>query len=71
MNIIRLIICIACASEILVQLLRIIWLYFPSFMQHSFIYKRKNPKKPEMVLYCISLIVAMAYYITMTLTKVF
>jgi hypothetical protein len=71
MDIIKLMLCIACAAEIFVQLFRIIWLYFPSFMQRSFLYKRKGLKKTEMLIYYVLAIVAMAYYIFITTEKIF
>lgn len=69
MDIINLLLCIGCGCEVIIQLLRITWLYFPSFMQGSFLYKRKGLKKTEMLIYYSLAIAAMVYFIFVTIEK--
>ena len=69
-TIIEILLSLACLYAIFMQLLRIIWLYFPSFMQHSSLYKIKVPGKTEMLLYFILAIVVMAYFIFIKMQKV-
>jgi len=71
MDIVKLLLCIACTAEIFIQLFRIIWLYFPSFMQGSFLYKRKGLKKTELLIYYVLAIVAMVYYIFVNTENIF
>ncbi len=61
--IIELLICLSCVYAIFIQLLRIIWLYFPSFRQRTSVYKIRVPGKTEMLLYFVLAIVVMAYFI--------
>lgn len=67
---IEILLCISCIYAIFMQLLRIIWLYFPSFMQRSSLYKIKVPGKTEMLLYFILAIVTMAYFIFIKMQKI-
>jgi hypothetical protein len=71
MEMMKVLLCIACAGEIFIQSLRIIWLYSPSFMKKSFMQKYKQPKKTEMLLYYVLFIIAMGYYIVITIVKEF
>lgn len=68
-TILEILLCISCLYAIFIQLLRIVWLYFPSFKQRSSVYKIKVPGKTEMLLYFILAIVAMAYFIFITVEK--
>lgn len=68
-TIIEALICISCVYAIFIQLLRIIWLYFPSFKQRSSVYKAKVPGKTEMLLYFILAIVVMLYFIFIKVQK--
>lgn len=68
---IELLICLSCMYAIFIQLLRIVWLYFPSFKQRTSMYKIKVPGKTEMLLYFILAIVAMAYFIFVKMEKYF
>lgn len=61
--IIEILLSITCVYAIFIQLLRIIWLYFPSFIRGRSMYKIKDPGRTEMLLYFILAIVAMAYFI--------
>jgi hypothetical protein len=70
-NAIELFSVIGCTLVLLVQLLRIVWLYFPSFMQKTKIYKVKIPKKPEMLIYFIAAIIILLYHIVVTAKKIF
>jgi hypothetical protein len=70
MEMINLLLCIACAGEIFIQSLRIVWLYYTSFMKKSFIYNLKEPNKTEALLYYILFIIAMGYYIFISIEKV-
>lgn len=70
-NAMQLLFCIACACEIFIQSFRIIWLYFPSFLKKTVVYKLKEPKKTEMLLYFALFIFAMGYYIVVTADKIF
>jgi len=65
--IIEILLVLACVYAIFMQLLRIVWLYFPSFMQRSSLYKIKVPGKTEMLLYFILAVVVMAYFILIKL----
>ncbi|HAO46772.1 MAG TPA: hypothetical protein PLZ45_08645 [Ferruginibacter sp.] len=67
--VIEILIGITCIYAILVQLLRIIWLYFPSFIHRTRVYKVKEPVKMEMLLYFVLAIVVMSYFIFITVTK--
>jgi hypothetical protein len=69
MGLLKISLCIACVCEIIIQLLRITWLYFPSFMQGTFLYKWKGLKKTEMLIYYCLAIAAMAYYVFITVKK--
>ncbi len=66
---IEIVIGITCIYAILVQLLRIIWLYFPSFIRNSRLYKMKDPVKMEMLLYFLVAIAVMSYFIFITTEK--
>ena len=68
--VIEVLIGIACIYAILVQLLRIIWLYFPFFIRRTGLYKMKEPVKTEMLLYFILAIVAMTYFIFVTTERI-
>ncbi|HNU87154.1 MAG TPA: hypothetical protein PKJ94_02645 [Ferruginibacter sp.] len=68
-TVLEILLCISCIYAIFIQLLRIVWLYFPSFKQRSSVYKIKVPGKTEMLLYFILAIVAMAYFIFITSEK--
>ena len=68
-TVLEILLCISCLYAIFIQLLRIVWLYFPSFKQRSSVYKIKVPGKMEMLLYFILAIVAMAYFIFITSEK--
>lgn len=57
---------ITCVYAIFIQLLRIIWLYFPFFIKGTGLYKMKEPVKTEMLLYFVLAIVAMTYFIFVT-----
>ncbi len=70
-SIIRLLVCVACAYAIFIQLLRIIWLYFPSFLKETLIYKVKEPAKTQMLFYYIMASLIMAYTIFVSLEKIF
>lgn len=71
MNIIRLLICLSCLYAIFIQVLRIIWLYFPSFIRRTSLYKMRESRKTEMLLYYILAIVAMLYYTIVTAEEYF
>lgn len=66
---IELLIGITCIYAIFVQLLRIIWLYFPSFIRNSRLYKMKEPIKTEMLLYFVLAVAVMSYFIFITSGK--
>ena len=68
-TIIELLICLSCVYAICIQLLRIIWLYFPSLGQRTSMYKIKVPGKTEMLLYFVLAIVVMAYFIFIKVEK--
>jgi hypothetical protein len=69
-TIIEILLSLACVYAIFMQLLRIIWLYFPSFMHRSSLYRIKAPGKTEMLLYFILAIVVMAYFIFIKMQKI-
>jgi len=69
--IIEILVAVACVYGIFIQLLRILWLYFPSFLKKSFIFKSKEPAKSEMLLYFLAAITLMAYFIFVSLKKIF
>lgn len=69
-TILEILLCAVFAFGIFKQILRIIWLYFPSFMQGSFLLKNKDYSKTELLLYYILAIIAMGYYIKNTLEKI-
>lgn len=69
--ILDIIVSLICIFGIIKQLLRIIWLYFPSFMEGSFLHKRRQESKMEMLLYYLLAIVAMSYFIIRTLNGLF
>ena len=60
---------ITCLYAIFIQLLRIIWLYFPAFIRGTYLYKLREPIKTEMLLYFVLAIVAMSYFIFVTVEK--
>jgi hypothetical protein len=69
-TIIELLVAGACAYGLFIQLLRIIWLQFPEFLKHTGLYNAKQPKKLEMFLYFLVAIIAMSYYIVVTIEKI-
>ncbi len=71
MNIIRVLVSVACLYGIIIQLLRIIWLYYPSFLKNTRLYKSKQPSKVEMLLSFLALILCMAWYIFGTIERIF
>ncbi len=68
-NIFEILISVGCAVGILKTLLRIIWLYFSSFLKNSRLYKIKEPDKVEKLLYFLAPMLCMAYYIVQTIEK--
>ncbi len=70
-NIIELLVASACAYAIFIQLLRIIWLYFPTFIKNTIIYRARQPRKLEMLLYFLLAITALVYNIVITIETVF
>ncbi|MFN8308165.1 MAG: hypothetical protein U0T79_15445 [Ferruginibacter sp.] len=68
-TLIEILIGITCLYAIFIQLLRIIWLYFPTFIRGTYLYKVKEPIKTEMLLYFVLAIMAMSYFIFITVDK--
>ena len=68
-NIFEILIAVGCAVGILKTLLRIIWLYFPSFLKNGRLYKIKEPDRVEKLLYFLESMLCMAYYIVQTIEK--
>lgn len=70
-TILEILLCLICGFAIIGHLFRIIWLYYPSFLKGTFLHRKKQETKTEMLLYYLLAIIAMAYYITRTLEKIF
>jgi len=68
-NIVQILAALACVYGILVLLLRITWLYIPSFLKGNRIYKLKEPAKGEMLFYFLASILCMSYFIVRTIEK--
>lgn len=70
-NIFEILGALACIYGIFVIILRIIWLYFPSFLKANRIYKLKDPAKAEMLCYFLAALLCLSYFIVRTAEKIF
>jgi hypothetical protein len=66
----RILIIIFCSYALIIQIMRIIWQYFPGFIKDSFIYKHKQPSKFELMLYFLAMFAILAYTFYSTLHKI-
>ena len=58
----RILIIIGCAYAFVLQIFRILWLYFPDLLKGNNIYKRKSLSKFELLLYFIAMLLILLYY---------
>lgn len=68
-NIAEIFIAIACAWGVLLLIFRSIWLFFPSFLKGSRLYKLKDPAKGEILLYYLAAMLCMTYFIVKFVEK--
>jgi hypothetical protein len=68
-NIVEILVALACVYGVFVLIFRIIWLYFPYFLQGKRIYKLKEPVKIEMLFYFLAGMLCMCYVIVNTIEK--
>ena len=66
----RILIIVGCFYALAIQVMRIIWLYRPEFIKGSFMYKHKEPSKYDQVLYCLGMLVILAYTMYSLVVKI-
>lgn len=62
----RIILIIACSTTIILQVFRILWLFWPTLLQGTKYYSRKEPTKVEKLLYYVAMISILAYAIVIS-----
>ncbi len=68
--IIRILITIGCFYALIIQVMRLIWLYYPDFIKGSSIYKHKEPSRFDLIIYFIAMLIILGYTIYLTVIKI-